>query len=106
MLQELQRASNQTANRGTSRSWPTGGKVTGNGLDVVAKVTGGKSVGVYSAGNANIGAANITTSNGAVNFFAENGTISIKISKVLLKQEQVQIEDLYYSMHQLIQVKY
>ncbi|WP_143003892.1 autotransporter-associated N-terminal domain-containing protein, partial [Fusobacterium necrophorum] len=55
----------------------TGGTITGNGLNVEAKVEGEKSVGVYSAGTAQIGAANITASNGAVNFFAENGTISI-----------------------------
>ncbi|KDE68626.1 hypothetical protein FUSO6_08370, partial [Fusobacterium necrophorum DAB] len=70
--------SNQTANRGTvGLVVQTGGKLTGNALDVVAKVAGEKSVGVYSAGTAEIGKADITTSDGAVNFFAKDGTISI-----------------------------
>ncbi|MBQ3437712.1 MAG: hypothetical protein IJG31_04295 [Fusobacterium sp.] len=71
-------ASNQTVDRGTvGLVVQNGGTITGNGLDITANVVGGKSVGIYSKGNAQIGAANITTSNGAVNFFADSGTISI-----------------------------
>ncbi|KDE67822.1 hypothetical protein FUSO6_09845, partial [Fusobacterium necrophorum DAB] len=71
-------ASNQSNDRGTvALVVQNGGTVTGEGLDVKANITGAKSVGIYSAGKAEIGAANITTSNGVVNFFANNGTISI-----------------------------
>ncbi|KDE70722.1 hypothetical protein FUSO6_03290, partial [Fusobacterium necrophorum DAB] len=72
------KSSNQTTDRGSvGLVVQSGGKIEGIGLTVDAKVAGQKSVGVYSAGNASIGAANITTSEGAVNFFADNGTISI-----------------------------
>ncbi|WP_035902260.1 hypothetical protein, partial [Fusobacterium necrophorum] len=71
-------ASNQTTNRGTvGLVVQNAGKITGNALDVTATVKGEKSVGIYSAGNASIGKADITTSDGAVNFFADSGTISI-----------------------------
>ncbi|WP_147368869.1 hypothetical protein, partial [Fusobacterium necrophorum] len=70
--------SNQSDDRGTvALVVEKGGKITDKGLDVTANIKGEKSVGIYSAGNAEIGAANVTTSNGAVNFFANSGTISI-----------------------------
>ncbi|KDE60685.1 hypothetical protein FUSO5_13040, partial [Fusobacterium necrophorum BFTR-1] len=70
--------SSQTTDRGSvGLVVQSGGKIEGIGLTVDAKVAGQKSVGIYSAGNASIGKADITTSDGAVNFFADNGKISI-----------------------------
>ncbi|SDB20827.1 hypothetical protein SAMN02983009_01004 [Fusobacterium necrophorum] len=46
-------------------------------LDATIHVTGGKSVGLYSKGNLIVDEANVTTSNGATNFFADGGKITV-----------------------------
>ena len=53
----------------------SGGSFTGSGTDVTAKVTTDKSIGLYSEGTLTVNKANITATDGAINFFANNGKI-------------------------------
>ncbi|WP_338983325.1 autotransporter-associated N-terminal domain-containing protein [Fusobacterium nucleatum] len=55
-----------------------GSKYIGATTDVNANVTGSRSIGLYSKGELTVNKANITTSDGAINFFSDNGTIEIK----------------------------
>ncbi|WP_405350728.1 autotransporter-associated N-terminal domain-containing protein [Fusobacterium animalis] len=48
-------------------------KFEGNDTTVNAKITNPESIGMYSEGSLTVNKANITATNGALNFFAENG---------------------------------
>ena len=51
------------------------GSFIGTGTDVTAKVTTDKSTGLYSEGILNVNKANITATDGAINFYANKGNI-------------------------------
>ncbi|WP_405349619.1 autotransporter-associated N-terminal domain-containing protein [Fusobacterium animalis] len=53
-------------------------KYIGNTTDVNANITGNRSIGLYSSGELTVNKANITTKDGAINFFANNGKIEIR----------------------------
>ncbi|EEY33946.1 autotransporter-associated N-terminal domain-containing protein [Pseudoleptotrichia goodfellowii] len=53
------------------------GKFEGTGTTVNAKVKTDKSIGLYSEGNLTVKKANITATDGAINFFAKDGKINI-----------------------------
>ena len=53
------------------------GKFEGTGTTADVKVTTDKSIGLYSEGTLTVKKANVTATEGAINFFAKNGTINI-----------------------------
>ncbi|MCL4580212.1 membrane protein, partial [Fusobacterium nucleatum YWH7199] len=53
------------------------GKFEGTGTTVEAKVTTDKSIGLYSEGDLTVKKANVTATDGAINFFAKDGKINI-----------------------------
>ena len=55
------------------------GKFEGKNTTINAKISNPESIGLYSEGNLTVNKANITTKDGAINFFADNGgNIEIK----------------------------
>ncbi|WP_339006599.1 autotransporter-associated N-terminal domain-containing protein [Fusobacterium animalis] len=87
----LNGASNVTVNNNGSVSSPIGArgsygvvvegsssKFVGNDTIVNAKITNPESIGLYSEGNLTVNKANITATNGALNFYANNGKIEIR----------------------------
>ena len=53
-------------------------KFEGNDTTVNAKITNPESIGMYSEGNLTVNKTNITATNGALNFYANNGRIEIR----------------------------
>ena len=53
-------------------------KFEGNDTTVNAKITSPESIGMYSEGSLTVSKANITATNGALNFYANNGKIEIR----------------------------
>ena len=53
-------------------------KFEGNDTTVNAKITNPESIGMYSEGSLTVSKANITATNGALNFYANNGKIEIR----------------------------
>ncbi|WDD88341.1 autotransporter-associated N-terminal domain-containing protein [Fusobacterium nucleatum] len=87
----LNGVSNVTVNNNGSVSSPIGArgsygvvvegsssKFVGNDTIVNAKITNPESIGLYSEGNLTVNKANITATNGALNFYANNGKIEIR----------------------------
>ncbi|PHH96406.1 autotransporter-associated N-terminal domain-containing protein [Fusobacterium nucleatum] len=87
----LNGASNVTVNNNGSVSSPIGtrgsygvvvqgssSKFVGNDTIVNVKITKPESIGLYSEGTLTVNKANITATNGALNFYANNGKIEIR----------------------------